>query len=169
MIFPTHAPRFNYFHTGIKVGRTLLVSDFFKCIKNEIIYVEVTDIDYINTLNTNYNKQEVSSTTSNINSDIDLIAEEIESTTSRAPKRQRNSTPKSPNQDNDFSFITKEDPTSSIKHPQNKKGKETFKPNIEDIDDNIEQECKLEGEEKNPSNEEELDNRKQSKKRNTRK
>ncbi|CAG8724417.1 25511_t:CDS:2, partial [Gigaspora rosea] len=57
---------------------------------------------------------------------------------------QRNSTPKSPNQDNDFSFITKEDPTSSIKHPQNKKGKETFKPNIEDIDDNIEQECKLE-------------------------
>lgn len=167
IIFPTHAPRFNYFHTGIKVGRTLLVSSFFKCIKNEIIYIDVTDIDYINTFNTNYNKQEGSSTNSNISSDIDLIAEEIESTASRTPKRQRNPTPKSPTQDEDLSFITKEDPTSSTKHPQNRKGKETFKPNIEDIEDNIEKEGNLE-EEKDPSDEEELDNRRQRKKRNTR-
>src|SRR5260363_283358 len=59
IIFSTHTPRFNYFYTGIKVGHTLLVSSFFKCIKNETIYVEITDIDCINTFNTNYNKQEV--------------------------------------------------------------------------------------------------------------
>ncbi|CAG8605147.1 11229_t:CDS:2 [Gigaspora margarita] len=119
--------------TGIKVGHTLLVSSFFKCIKNETIYVEVTDIDCINTFNTNYNKQEVALITSNISSDIDLITKEIKSTISQAPKKQCNPIPKSSNQDEDLRFITKKDPISK-------------------------KESNLEGEEKDPNNEEELDN-----------
>ncbi|CAG8659373.1 3473_t:CDS:1, partial [Cetraspora pellucida] len=70
-----------------------------------------TNIDYINTSNIHYNKQESSSTISDINSDIDMIAKEIKSTTPCALKRQHKPMTKSSNQDTEPGF-TKENPTS---------------------------------------------------------
>ncbi|CAG8612100.1 10587_t:CDS:2, partial [Racocetra fulgida] len=109
------------------------------------ISVQATDIDYTNSFNTNYNKQEGTTTIPDVSSDIDLIAEEIESSTPWAIKRQRNLTPKPPNQEDYIYLITKEEQVTSIEHTQNKKGKETFKPNIES---NIKNECNLEDEKK---------------------
>ncbi|CAG8480022.1 12438_t:CDS:1, partial [Racocetra fulgida] len=94
-----------------------------------------TDIDYMNTLNTDYNKQGGVSTISDISSDIDLIAEEIESTTSRAPKRYRNLTSKNSNKDDDPNFITKEKPVSDTEHTQNKKEKEKESSDIEILEE----------------------------------
>ncbi|CAG8790395.1 297_t:CDS:1 [Dentiscutata erythropus] len=163
IIFPTNAPRFNYFRTGINVNRILLVSGFLQCIKNDIIYIEATDIDFINTLGTDHSKQGGFSSNSNISSDIDLIAEEIESTTSRASKRFRNLTSKSSKQDDDLTFAMKEEPVSDTEPTQNKRGKETFKPNIKG---NMEKEKNFE--EKESSNFEileELDNQNLEQKR----
>ncbi|CAG8753848.1 12876_t:CDS:2, partial [Racocetra fulgida] len=136
VLFPTYAPRFDYFRMGIK---------------NDIIYIEATNIDYTNSFNTNYNKQEGTTIIPDISSDIDLIAEEIESSTPQAVIRQCNLIPKLSNHEDNICLVTKEEPVPSIKHTQNKKGKETFKPNIEE---NMKNECNLE-EEKKLSDEEE--------------
>ncbi|CAG8553919.1 14423_t:CDS:1, partial [Racocetra fulgida] len=110
IFYPTNAPRFSYLRVNhsVKIGRTFIVSGFVRRITPDFIIVELTDLDFISTnANTIKNVQvSASSVASNNRSDIDLIAEDVNSTTSRAPKRSCVITSRSSKQSTSSSSVT---------------------------------------------------------------
>ncbi|CAG8593833.1 15945_t:CDS:2 [Dentiscutata erythropus] len=117
LFYPTNAQRFLYLHANnsIKPARTFIASGFIRCVTSEFTIVEVTDIDFVTTINTAQNVQSGSSSVASGHcSDIDLIAEDVdvESIASRAPKRPRILTSRSSKKD-----------TNSSPTVQNRKGK----------------------------------------------
>lgn len=93
VFYPTNSPRFTYLraNNSIKITRSFIVSGFIRRVTSDFTIIEVTDIDFISTnVASLQNVQEsTSSSASNNRSVIDLIADDVDSTTLRTSKRPR--------------------------------------------------------------------------------
>ncbi|CAG8567351.1 1504_t:CDS:2, partial [Racocetra fulgida] len=72
--------------SNIKLGSTYLISGLFKFSTSEKMMVKATDIDYLRTSNIIHNTYENFSSNPSTQSIIDIIADDIESTTTHALK-----------------------------------------------------------------------------------
>ncbi|CAG8770514.1 19434_t:CDS:1, partial [Racocetra fulgida] len=117
LFYPTNAPRYSYLraNNSIKIGRTFIASGFIRRVTSDFTIVELTDLDFMSTnVNAIQNVQtSTSSLASDHRSDIDLIAEDVDSTTSRAPKRPHILAPRSSKQGASSSPIINESAASS--------------------------------------------------------
>ncbi|CAG8772024.1 11387_t:CDS:1, partial [Racocetra fulgida] len=115
IFYPTNALRYSYlrFNNSIKTGKTFIVSGFIRHITPDFTIIELTDFDFISTnANTIQNVQvSASSVASDNRSDIDLIAEDVESATSKPPKRSRIITSRSSKQSTSSSSVTNKSAT----------------------------------------------------------
>ncbi|CAG8461889.1 21802_t:CDS:2 [Dentiscutata erythropus] len=140
IFFPTNAPRFSYIraNNSIKPNRTFIISGFVRRITSDFTILEVMDIDFMPTnLNTVQNVQP--STSANVSehrSDIDTIAEDIDSNISQAPKRPRGFASRTLNQNASSSTTINE----SVVQPQNSISSANFSAKVEDApeDDELE-------------------------------
>jgi len=92
VFYPTNAPRFSFLRpNSIKTNKTYIVSGFIRRVTTDFTIIELTDIDFISTnvSSVQYVQESTSSNTSNNRSFIDLIAEDVDSTTSQQSKRTR--------------------------------------------------------------------------------
>ncbi|CAG8647135.1 380_t:CDS:2 [Cetraspora pellucida] len=110
IFYPTNALRFSYLHVNhsIKIGRMFIVSGFVKRITSDFIIVKLTDLDFISTnANTIQDVQvSTSSIASDNQSDIDLITEDVNSTTSQVLKRSHVIMSRSSKQSTSSSSVT---------------------------------------------------------------
>ncbi|CAG8460550.1 10346_t:CDS:1 [Cetraspora pellucida] len=91
IFYPTNTSRYSYLraNNSIKTGRTFVVSGFIRRMTSDFTIVELTDLDFVSNSVIKNVQTSFSSVASDNRSDIDLITEDIELTTSRAPKRPR--------------------------------------------------------------------------------